>query len=81
MDAIAEGEYQWSPSAGEEPILVDGRALNPGDTMRLGVGMHRLAVSEGTSGILHWAVGDPVPGRGMPFFDFVVVAELTGKVY
>jgi hypothetical protein len=81
MDVFVAGEYQWSPTAGRGEIDVDGDVLSAGQRVHLEPGDHQISVSKGTSGYLHWAVTDPVPSRGRPFFDFVVVSELTGKVY
>ncbi len=81
FEVIVEGDYQWSPSDGRTSLRVNGKSLAAGERVRLPLGEYRLSTGETGAGVFHWAVSDAVPARGLPFFDFVVAAELSGKVY
>jgi len=62
FEIVAPGEYRWLPTAGPQPITLDGQSLGAGEIIDLASGEHVAGFTEdGPGGILVLALEQP-PG-------------------
>jgi hypothetical protein len=74
FEALATGDYTWTPELGSAPLLVDGTPLAPHARRALEAGRHTLAAAPGSPGMLHLSIDvapDPLP---VPFYSLATRA-------
>lgn len=70
FEALADADYRWLPDSTRSgvPLDVDGRLLDPGDSIRIDAGRHDLALPEGGKGLFVLRLDDPPAPLAMSFF-------------
>jgi hypothetical protein len=62
VEILVAGHYRWLPLGGPQPVQIDGRVVEAGETLPLGGGEHQVSfLGDASSGLLVLALNDP-PG-------------------
>jgi len=76
MDVVVPGQYRWFTRYGAH-VTVDDKELAPGDTIDLGVGIHRLVLRGATGdGMLTYAIDRPPWPSFASFYDDAMFTEM-----
>ncbi|HKP63997.1 MAG TPA: hypothetical protein VJV78_44990 [Polyangiales bacterium] len=77
FSVLVPGEYRWRTDADGAGADVDGKVLQPGDTIVLARGNHSLRpVESGRAGALTYAISSP-PSPSFDFYSASMVSELV----
>jgi len=79
--AVVEGSYRWLLPEGHPPVavIVDGRTVEPGDSIHLARGRHQLELAVPVKGgVFAYAVADERPAPAESFYSLAMRGEYAG---